>query len=1023
VLTTARAAAIEDYSRWNEAIGVVLFEGRFGSIPAYLQLEPAVLDEVAHRAGHGTDDDPRESLVAAVRTTLGRDKAANPFLYHIDESELWEEDDRRGYPPCLALLAVLVLAAQEMVSDAQYASHNYYARLEQLINVPQDLWQRIRRYFPDTVGLWRGLNDWLEDWEGERGIPTAAILDRRVYISFPLSQALVRAADRLRLQEAFVEYGLTPGRRIATAEMRRYLDDWLTHDGATSRLGRMWTAGLDARERIVEIALAELAAWTGGSAATLEAQAGATRRLRWAAELRDGPLPVLDLYLTARADAAVNGRYEIVTPSDPAAHEAVAPCGDELRLEPLPGIELASLEPWTCIGVPSLLAGALRIRHLSTPTIEFVHSPDALIVLALDDRSGWHHEVSRAQLLEPCLVLAHQDRAPSVDPHLRIHARPGYRRLEAQSLEGLPIGWVAYLDVTIVRPADEDTHPKVAALCPAPANAIALIGGLRLGANTWHVDAPPEVVVTLERDTGFDLAAMCRRKISADAEDAPLGPHASPAAVALSRAGLEAGDYDLRVRNARDQLLAHAAIRLRSADHPRPSQDRLRPMSHSLLDPMGLIAASDPPENDEPSVAGGGVTGALASLAAPKLGLPPQPLMSAVEKVGRPARRLGRPDASLHAQSCATRGFHHWDCEPGFMGETTRTMKRMQCRGCQREEWTVNRGRHRGRHRVSRPSFGRPHSPPSMPPPDQVANGIKRTLDTLLDALTYARSGTWETLKQMAAALHEDPMLAWTAARSLSALGHIELRIDAQTFRLAGWQIAPSMLVETGDGSWVLAGARSDGVIDQMDELLGGKLSYEEEDGAPTVLRTPVMSVAEAEGLANALLSPLGGEPGVSPRFAVRVSAALVPLRSLLPALAVARMPSHGHELFDLKTGHWQPAPDLPRAGAYRIDLHGRLYGVATADEARAGVMHVVDVLSAKHLAAAAQGVSLVGYDRVARALMTPMGGELPGLLHRLATLASGKPPQLRRQTGTTIYRDVGDDVAAHIQRCLGIAC
>jgi hypothetical protein len=134
-------------------------------------------------------------------------------------------------------------------------------------------------------------------------------------------------------------------------------------------------------------------------------------------------------------------------------------------------------------------------------------------------------------------------------------------------------------------------------------------------------------------------------------------------------------------------------------------------------------------------------------------------------------------------------------------------------------------------------------------------------------------------------------------------------------------------------------------------------------------------------------------------------------------------MPSRGHELFDIHTGRWQPAPDLPRAGAYRIDLHGRLYGVATTDQARAGIMQVMDALTAKHLAAAAQGVSLIGYDRAAKVLMAPMGAELPGLLHRLAALASGKPPQFQREAGITVYRDIGEDIAAHLQRCLGITC
>ena len=219
----------------------------------------------------------------------------------------------------------------------------------------------------------------------------------------------------------------------------------------------MWTGSLDAQERIVEIALAELAAWTGGSTAGLKAGPGTTRRLRWAAELRDGPLPAVDLYLTAGTDPSVLGPYEVIAPSDLAAQEAVSQCSKGLRLEGLPEASCRHSSPGQTSESPSLLAGALRIRRISMPQVEFVHSPDALIVLALDERSGWYSEVSRAQLLEPCIVLAHEDRAASVNPHLRTHARPGYRMLQAQSLEGLPPGWVAYLDVTIVRPADEET--------------------------------------------------------------------------------------------------------------------------------------------------------------------------------------------------------------------------------------------------------------------------------------------------------------------------------------------------------------------------------------------------------------------------------------------------------------------------------------------------------------------------------------------------------------------------------------
>jgi hypothetical protein len=375
----------------------------------------------------------------------------------------------------------------------------------------------------------------------------------------------------------------------------------------------------------------------------------------------------------------------------------------------------------------------------------------------------------------------------------------------------------------------------------------------------------------------------------------------------------------------------------------------------------------------------------------------------------------------MYRHACVA-GAHYWICDPGYMDESTRTLKRMQCRDCQREVWTVNRGRPAGARPAERVSYSRPLAPPDIPPPDRGLQGIKPPLDTLLDALTYARSGSWESLKQMAGALGDDPMLAWAAARTLSALGHIDVLLGPRDFRLTGWQIAPSALVETGDGSWVLAGARSDRVVDGLDSLTGGSLSYEEEASGPTVLRLPPMSLDAARALASALASPLGGCVQATPRFSARVAASLPLLRSLLPELAVARMPSQGHEMFELNSGRWEPVSDVAQTGAYRIGLHGRLYGFADHDAAGRGEMRVADVLTAKHLAAASCGVSLLGYEPGTRTLMTPMGAELPGVLHRVAALASGKPPQLHRQAGLTLYRDVDETIAAHLQRCLGIA-
>jgi hypothetical protein len=1025
VLTQTRTSVIDTYTAWNDAIAGLLLDGAFAGAPVYLHLEPDLLQRVAEAAGHASDDDPRTSLAEAVRRTLALDRADDPFLWHIAMAERWEEDGRPGPPPFLALLAVLVLAAEDMVADAKHASHNYYARLIALLDVDEALEKRIRRHFPDTVEFWGALNDWLEEWEGERGLPTAQVLDRRIYISYPLSQALVREVDRRRMHDAFAEYGLVPGRRIAPAEMRHYLDDWLGHGAASTRLGRLWAAG-DSRERLVAIACGELAAWTGRESEARQVAPSSQQRLAWAAELEDGPLPILNLYLTARADAErVNGRYDIVPPSDTPARQALSACAEEIEFIPLPGCELASIEPWSKIGVASLLAGALRLARREHPRTELILSPDPLIVLSHDPRDGWYREVGRAQLLERCMVLAHADRAPKVRRHLEMFARPGFRQLEPGTIEGLPVGWTLFLDVVIALPASEEDHEKVRALCPAPANSMSLNGGLQMGPNTWHVDAPPEVAVTLAENQAFTLQAKLRRAISEDADDLDLGPQLGHAAFTLAGRGMEVADYDVQAvaggGASKEQLLARASLRLRNADQRRPAAADARARFGFPLDtPRGLLGASSLGDGEQ-AIRGGLLEppGPSAGVE-PRLTLPAQPLSAASERPCPPGARSSRFDDSLHTQSCAARGYHFWICETGHIGENARTLKRMDCRDCQRSEMTLNRGTIKRSPQRARRPIGSAETRPRMAALPRTAAATRPILDTLLDAATYVGAGSWELFKQMTAALTDAPLAAWQAARTLSALGHFDLALDPSSFRIQRWQIAPSCLVETSDGSWVLAGGRSDSLIDAIEGRLGERASIEESALGPTVLRA-TMTASEAAELVAGLTGPHGEPIQLSPGFSHHAASRLPTLASLLPLLEEARMGSRDLERFDLASGAWRPAGDLPRAGAHRIELHGRLHGVATREDAAAGRMRVVEVLAAKHLAAAHGRVSLVGYDREAKMLTTPMGADLPGVLDRVATLCSGTPPAIHAEAGIVAYHAVPPIVAARIQACLGI--
>ena len=111
--------------------------------------------------------------------------------------------------------------------------------------------------------LWGRLNEWLSAADGQFGLPTAYALSHR-YIGLPLSQALVRAADRRQFPLMFHRFGLPPGGEIPPAEMEQLLDSWLQMRPCpvSKNLAALWQRG-QARERIANVAAVELHSWDG----------------------------------------------------------------------------------------------------------------------------------------------------------------------------------------------------------------------------------------------------------------------------------------------------------------------------------------------------------------------------------------------------------------------------------------------------------------------------------------------------------------------------------------------------------------------------------------------------------------------------------------------------------------------------------------------------------------------------------------------------------------------------------------
>jgi hypothetical protein len=293
--------------------------------------------------------------------------------------------------------------------------------------------------------------------------------------------------------------------------------------------------------------------------------------------------------------------------------------------------------------------------------------------------------------------------------------------------------------------------------------------------------------------------------------------------------------------------------------------------------------------------------------------------------------------------------------------------------------------------------------------------------DLVLDALSYMIGGSPDQLRGIASDLNADDLFVWRTVRLLSALGHLDVELDSNSLRLRTWHIAPPCLVQVAVSAWVLTGARSDKLVEQLEATVrvrGGQLSRTIQDDGPSIIRVSIEPGAISSEDLRQLSTPLGHGVMLSPYFAQRAAPRLPSLSQLLPSLPEFRVGSEALERFDLGSGRWA-ACEHDRPGAYRVSYFGRTYGYTNEGDLPFHRMHVADAATVKHLAAAAAGASLIGYDPESRTLSTSIGAELPALLERVAVMCSGTSPRLRSDTGFLEYANLPPEVAGLIYQRL----
>ncbi len=980
------AQAWDQYLRWNDAVADVIYPVGEDAPPAYMDMDASELDRIAEQAGHRGQDSGKAlaESVRAVTVDFYEQFDLSPIAHR---TTVWSSSKGQKPPPCLAFLAATVLAAEDMgKSEKDIAGHAYYARLARLLQLPDDDTNLRHQYPRYAEFLWRCLNRWLEDLDGERGIPTAYALTHR-YVGLPVSQALVREGDRRKFPAMFAQFGLSPGMQIAPEDLVSYLDHWLSSEGspASMYLRRLW-AQQPARERIATVAAVELANWDGvledGSALTVGGTTLATRAMV-VVNLRAGFLnSSLDISLAIRPlTSDMDGQMEVRSTT-----------GEWLDIGFSPGTAGLWRTSYTkAIDFGSMLEGAVRIRHAGgDDALEYKHFPRTVIPLIYDELQSAFVESERLQLGADSLLLVRtvaqtKVRTNVVDEVERVlneFARPGFQRVD--ELTGLPTGWVLFKDLQLF---GAPTTARLNELIPLARNKLTIAGGLRIPSRIrkWSTLSPPEVRAAVQSERNLRVTLADSRTDDVIHEwKSDCGALVAP----LADADLADGDYRVSLfAGAKSNPVQQSSIRLRSSSDPDVSWNSAPRLVYALADPRGVISASEAADTEAALVDG--------ATAAGDAGI--EPTERAKGKVtwagNRPVVKkvtiqIGTPDP----QSCIVTGAHYINL-PTWMGGHPPKFIDGECKYCGLVKRFPGWLPRFGRGRLS--SVGSEESV-TVHDLEAVDGQSAPNWDVALDALMHLGGGSISSLESVALQLEGSSLFVDNFVRTLEVLGHIAVERD-DYFRAARWEISPSCIAQTSCGSYRFTGfwppITIDGVIEQAAEY-GADSKIEPGEDGPSTWVVSHLSDDDAAELGDT-------ESGIAVVAAAgeQMLQALPRLSSIGKALPRTPMPGfQSAERFDVSTASWDETGDPYRPGAYRLRRgFESIYIYRAESDVAAGTAAVAPFHLVKHLAANDVGKTLVSYQKNTNTVLLPQGSDLPGLYGRAVVAMSGRPPATKK--------------------------
>ena len=979
-----------DYKGLNHYVNEIFFSGKYAAAPVYLSLEGAERDRLANEIGAPADE--LDSCIGRIVASSLDFEVANVYREHQDELRTWQRREMDTPPPQSALLLTLTLAAEHMRKEGAYSASNYYERLCEVLGINDDRQKpRIRAAGKYTRQFWHALNLWLTGYDYALGKPTAQQVNSWAYVSYAISQALVRQGDRVRFHSLFADFGLSPNDKLSESEMMLYLHEWMAGSGPSQWLRRLWESP-DIRERVASAALDTLEQWDSRSGEIKDGPRG-YRRLAWFAVLRTFPHLRCRLHLVAGAsDSDTGTTLKLTAGATGLAREALS-AADSIWLEEMPDTGQRILGPEDKIKLGALLLTSLELeskgegdlyRHDSRPVIPFIK----------DETGRYYREVSRVTLHMKHLVLCHTNWAGQIEAHLEKFAQAGFSKVDGTSSNGIPPEWTLFREVTVSAAPTSDVSDNLQCLVPISSGAtISMSGGLKLAQNIWHASAPPKVIASDE--SGFIETKLQSDIMGVTSETIASTQPESYDPDFISKSGQMLDAKNLTVSGLRGgKKVVERSLAFRTANTPRRKASLESNYAYSLdKSQPGLRGFSaivyDYIHKGSPAIRGMLTQGEFDNIAqglAVPTGheLPGQSTDAEVESGFNMAAVAGGE------ATCILRGHHHFICDP-YLWPGTAVSRTMQCKDCHIFQIApkASKGRH-NRH------GGRSNARQIAQSRDRFQTSEDREVspNAVFDALCYLGSGTWASVVPILASIVEEPWRVSIVREELVDLGMIDIALDSEFGRPRYWSCPPPALVVSGSGTAYLAGFRNATLVRdvkaRMDDLANSYRLVKNE-------LAPIGHTWNVQGREFELIEEqLKGAKGPlnRPIAVVESPGALIAnqmpfVDEILDRLKPLQLEDGDDiERFDPRTCKWERSK-FTGVGAYRALFHGRRYLYRTEDgRSLETSVEVVKVLAARH-----EGVRLHSYNPATQVFDCAIGCKPPGLFRRALVSQTGALP------------------------------